>query len=37
MATIAESRLPEPWPIWAKVLIIIMSLLGVATVIPWNS
>ena len=35
IATIAESRQAEPWPIWAKVLIIIMLLLVVATIIPW--
>lgn len=35
MAAIAESRHAEPWPIWAKVLVIIMSLLVMATIIPW--
>ena len=35
MATIAESPQAEPWPVWAKVLVILMSLLVVATIIPW--
>jgi len=35
MTTIPESRQSETWPVWAKVLIILVALLVVATVIPW--
>ena len=35
MTAVTESRQSEPWPVWAKVLIILVSLLVVATVIPW--
>ncbi len=35
MTTVAESRRGEPWPVWAKVLIILVALLVVATVVPW--
>ena len=35
MATIAEDRRSEPWPVWARVLVILVSLLAVATLIPW--
>lgn len=35
MTSVTESRQSEPWPVWAKVLVILVSLLVVATVIPW--
>lgn len=35
MTIASESRLSEPWPVWAKVLIVLVSLLVVAMIIPW--
>jgi hypothetical protein len=35
MTTVSESRRSEPWPVWAKLLIVLVSLLVIATVIPW--
>lgn len=34
MTTFSESRQSEPWPVWAKVLVVLVALLVVATVIP---
>ena len=35
MTTVTESRQVEPWPVWAKVLVILVSLLAIAMLIPW--
>jgi len=37
MTTVTDSRQNEPWPVWAKVLIVLVSLLVIATVMPWLS
>ena len=34
MTTLIDRRQSEPWPVWAKVLVILVSLLVVVTVIP---
>lgn len=35
MTNVAEDRRTEPWPVWAKVLVVLVALLVVATIIPW--
>jgi uncharacterized membrane protein len=34
MTTVTASHQSEPWPVWAKVLIVLVSMLVVATLIP---
>jgi len=26
---------PEPWPVWARVLVVTMVVLVIATLVPW--
>ena len=35
VTTLTESRQSEPWPVWAKLLVILVALLVIATIIPW--
>ena len=35
MTSVADSRQSEPWPVWARLVIVLVSLLLIATVIPW--
>ncbi len=35
MTTVTERRPREPWPVWAKVLIVLVSLLVIVTLSPW--
>ncbi len=35
MTALTVGRRSEQWPVWAKVLLVMMSLLLLVTLIPW--
>ena len=37
MTAMSERREIEPWPVWAKLLVVLVSLLVIVTIVPWVS
>lgn len=35
MGVVSQAHQSEPWPVWAKVLIILVSLLVITSAVPW--